>query len=103
MTCEHNNYDEYFEQCTDCGLSISLDEAEDMTTISASEIYQEFLKLNDAQKDKIIRSLVAEGVDNESLEALRFLAVLSNEGFRDKVISSLYAQEAFEKVKASVK
>ena len=74
-----------------------------MTTISAAEIYREFLKLNDAQKEKIIRSLVAEGVDNDSIEALRFLAVLSNEGFRDRVISSLYAQEAFEKMKASVK
>ena len=69
-----------------------------MNTISAAEIYHEFLKLNDAQKDKIINSLVAEGVDNDSLEALRFLAVLSNEGFRDRVLSSLYATEAYNKL-----
>lgn len=65
-----------------------------METLTANEIFKEFIKLNDTQKKNIIDQLTKEGVDNDSIEAMEFLAVLSSKNFADEVLSSLYENEA---------
>lgn len=65
-----------------------------METLTANDIFKEFIKLNDTQKKNIIDQLTKEGVDNDSIEAMEFLAVLSSKNYADEVFSSLYENEA---------
>lgn len=73
-----------------------------MATISAAEIYQAFLKLNDTQKVSVIEKLKKANVDDDTIKGLQWLAALSSEKLKDRVLAELYAEESFKRLKARV-
>ena len=56
--------------------------------MKTNEIYKAFIKLNDTQKVAII----------EKIKGLQWLAALSSDKLKDRVLTELYAEEAFKAV-----
>ncbi len=58
-----------------------------MTTL---EIVKKFIKLNDKQKKMFITNLKKDGADKKTLEALDWLANMSNKQFKDTLFEEIH-------------
>lgn len=67
--------------------------------MNANEIYKTFIKLNDTQKVAVINKAKEDGVDEDVVKGLEWLGALSSDKLKDKVLSELYAEEAFIRLK----
>lgn len=69
------------------------------TQLSAQEIYKSFIKLNDTQKVAVIEKAKKANADEDTIKGLQWLAALSSDRLKDRVLSELYAKESFERLK----
>lgn len=69
------------------------------TTLTANEIYRTFIKLNDTQKVAVIEKAKKANADDDTINGLLWLAALSSDKLKDRVISELYAEESFKRLK----
>lgn len=69
------------------------------TNLSAQEIYKSFIKLNDTQKVAIIEKAKEANADEDTIKELQWLAALSSEKLQEKILTELYAEEAFKRLK----
>lgn len=67
--------------------------------MNANEIYKAFIKLNDTQKVAVINKAKEAGVDEDVVKGLEWLGALSSDKLKDRVLSELYAEEAFIRLK----
>lgn len=69
------------------------------TTLTANEIYRTFIKLNDTQKVAIIEKAKQANADEDTIKGLQWLAALSSDKLKHRVLTELYAEEAFKRLK----
>lgn len=60
------------------------------------EIYKAFIKLNDTQKVAVIEKAKKANADDDTIKGLQWLAALSSDKLKDRVLTELYAEEAFD-------
>ena len=75
--------------------------SEEGYTMKTNEIYKAFIKLNDTQKVAVIEKAKKSNVDDDTIEGLQWLAALSSDKLKDRVLTELYAEEAFKNIKLS--
>lgn len=66
--------------------------------MKTNEIYKAFTKLNDTQKVAVIEKAKKANVDDDTIKGLQWLAALSSDKLKDRVLAELYAEEAYNKL-----
>lgn len=67
-----------------------------------NEIYKAFIKLNDTQKVAVIEKVKKANADDDTIKGLQWLAALSSDKLKDRVLAELYAEESYKRLKQRV-